>query len=121
MRKRIINEGPQLPGGFGFGAKKGGQANAAQNQGGGLPGGFGFKRGGGAQQPSGVNPPQNAGGQQKELKPKLTHCESKMVDVANGQKAEILEGYLVFIQFLHICMHLLIRKQMHLLYCSYIY
>ena len=89
MKKRILNEGP-LPGGFGFNAKKpqaAGQPAGQAANGGPLPGGFGFNNGNGGGQP------------QKDLKPKVTHCISKMVNGQNGQQFEIIEGYIVFIQF----------------------
>lgn len=86
----MINEGP-LPGGFGFNANP--QQGAPQKPGG-LPGGFGFNGGNGGQQPNNA-----ANGQQKELKPKLTHCLSTMVTAPNGQQMEVIEGYLVFIQY----------------------
>lgn len=88
MRKRIIKEAG-LPGGFGFNANK--TQNVGNNSGGGLPGGFGFKGG------SGSNVGSSA--PQKDLKPKLTHCVSKMVNLQNGQQAEVIEGYLIFIQY----------------------
>ena len=89
MRKSIIIKEAGLPSGFGFNANK--PKNTGQNVGGGLPSGFGFKGGNGGN--------VGAPAAQKELKPKLTHCVSKMVDAPDGSQKEIIEGYLAFIQY----------------------